>query len=220
MPPLIAVIGPVEPALLEAFVGHYRTLGVEKFLLGFHFTDDVATADKTAVLTTCVDLVGPPALVATGPWHEHLHSRHRDQLRAMAGPGWHLIADSDEFHTYPTTIPQMIAAAQDTGHDVVGGVLLDRVHAQGRVEDIPAAATAAAPDTAYPLGGFLTHRMLHGDPRKIVLARSGVHLELGSHRAPGQRPDSEALVAVHHFKWRPGVTANLRGRVRHHGDGS
>jgi hypothetical protein len=114
----------------------------------------------------------------------------------------------------------VIRTAEADGHDVVGGVLLDRVHADGLVEGVPRADTAATLDAAYPLAGFLTHRLLRGDPRKIVLARSGVRLEPGSHRAQGQRPADDRLVAVHHFKWRPGVVTDLRGRVQHHGDGS
>ncbi|MEU2226428.1 hypothetical protein [Streptomyces sp. NPDC018347] len=40
-PSLIAVVGPVEPPLLAAWVRHYRWLGVERFLIAFHFPDHV-----------------------------------------------------------------------------------------------------------------------------------------------------------------------------------
>ena len=66
-------------------------------------------------------------VVSTGPWHEHLHSDLREALRRQAGPGWHLIADSDEFHTYPAPVPEITGAAESAGSGVVGGILLDRV---------------------------------------------------------------------------------------------
>jgi hypothetical protein len=113
----------------------------------------------------------------------------------------------------------MISAAEHAGSGIAGSVMLDRISRDGRVDDAPAAATAGELDRGYPLGGFLTCRLLHGDPRKVVLARSDVPLELGSHRSPGTRPGNHPLVAVHHFKWRPGITADLRRRVRYHSSG-
>lgn len=226
-PALIAVIGPVEPDLLRAFHAHYRALGVAEFRLAFHFTAAADPAAVDALLGVCEELIGPPRIVSRGPWHETLHSRLRDRLRAAAaadtGPGWHLIADSDEFQVHPVPPADQIAAAEADGRRVVGGVLLDRVTTDGRLTGWtpdPAAGPVGGLDAAYPLGGFLTHRLLHGDPRKIVLAHSSVPLALGSHRSPGHRYAGAPLVAVHHFKWRPPVTADLRGRVRHHTSGA
>jgi hypothetical protein len=130
-PALIAVVGPVEPALLAAWVRHYRDLGIDRFLIAFHFPEHVA---------------------ASG----HL-------------PTWQP----------PTGL-----------------------------------------DLAYPFGGHLTHRLLRGDPRKIVLARHEVAVASGNHRAPGHRPDADRLCAVHHFKWRSGVLDDLRRRVQHFAAGT
>ncbi|MEU2226427.1 hypothetical protein [Streptomyces sp. NPDC018347] len=91
----------------------------------------------------------------------------------------------------------MIAQADKSGHRVVGGLMLDRVAASGRL-------TGWRPegglDLAYPLGGHLTHRLLHGAPRKIVLARHDVTVASGNHRAPSHRPDADRICAVHHFR--------------------
>ena len=35
-PPLIAVIGPVETALLNAWLSHYQAQGIDRFLLALH----------------------------------------------------------------------------------------------------------------------------------------------------------------------------------------
>ncbi|WP_413751809.1 hypothetical protein NRF20_01335 [Streptomyces sp. R-74717] len=41
-------------------------------------------------------------------------------------------------------------------------------------------------DRAFPLGAHLTHHPLYGGPRKIVLARPGITVASGNHRAPGR----------------------------------
>ena len=207
--PLVAVIGPVEPDLLTAFTTHYIRLGVTRFVLGFHFPDHTDPAHIDALTGHCPDLVGPATIVSHGPWHEHTNSDLRDRLRRHAGPGWHLIADSDELHTYPAPPAELIAHATATGQSVIGGLMLDRVAADG-------ALTGWTPNTglddAYPLGGFLTHRLLRGDPRKIVLAHADAPLAAGNHRSPGHRPTNSVPVLVHHFKWRAGVLPYLRER--------
>ncbi|MFG1921074.1 hypothetical protein [Cryptosporangium sp. NPDC048952] len=221
MPSLISVLGPVEVELLVAFHAHYRALGVTDFRLAFHFTDHADPGTIDELLTACRDLIGPPAIISRGPWHETLHSQLRDQLRAAAtaehGPGWHLLADSDEFQVHPLTMPEQIAAAETDQRLVVGGLLLDRVTADGQLTGWN---PADGLDATYPLGGFLTHRLLRADPRKIVLAHSSAPLALGSHRSPGHRYRNSPLVAVHHFKWRSPVIADLQGRVRHHASGA
>ncbi|MFE5085032.1 hypothetical protein [Streptomyces mirabilis] len=55
-PALIAVIGPVEPALLTAWIGHYRTLGIERFHLAFHFPEHVDDERRGRLETACRDL--------------------------------------------------------------------------------------------------------------------------------------------------------------------
>ncbi|PKR47191.1 glycosyltransferase family 2 protein [Streptomyces sp. EAG2] len=209
-PALIAVVGPVEPALLATWTAHYRQLGIERFLLAFHFPDHVPEAWRDQLLAASHDLGAVPARVSTGPWHEHTNTQLRDFLREQAGAGWHLIADSDEFQTYPAPLAEMIAQAKNAGHKVIGGVLLDRASNDGR---LALWRPEAGLDRSFPLGGHLTHRLLKGDPRKIVLAHSSVTVASGNHRAPGHKPDPQTLACVHHFKWRSGILDDLRRRV-------
>ncbi|MDH6119370.1 hypothetical protein ABH930_000612 [Kitasatospora sp. GAS204A] len=211
-PALVAVVGPVEPALLTAWTAHYRQLGVERFHLAFHFPEHVPGAWRHQMLDTARALDLPTGQVSTGPWHEHTNTELRDALREQAGPGWHLLADSDEFHTYPAPLTEVTTAAEENGRAVVGALMLDRVSADGR---LALWRPESGLDRAFPLGGHLTHRLLHGDPRKIVLALSDVAVASGNHRAPGRQPDPHALACVHHFKWRSGVLDDLRRRVDH-----
>ena len=216
-PALIAVIGPVEPILLAAWAAHYRALGVERFHVAFHFPAHVPDTWRHELLATARQLGISPAGVSTGPWHEHTNTELRDALREEAGPGWHLLADADEFQTYPAPLTEVVAAAETAGSPVIGGLMLDRVAADGRLAHW---SPATGLDRAFPLGGHLTHRLLHGDPRKIVLVRSGITVASGNHRAPGHKPDVNALACVHHFKWRSGVLEDLRRRVEKFTDGT
>ncbi|MCC3316696.1 hypothetical protein A5780_30325 [Nocardia sp. 852002-20019_SCH5090214] len=215
-PPVIAVIGPVEPGLLTAWTSHYRGIGVERFLIAFHFPEQVHPRHRDTLLGTAADLGIGPALTSTGPWHEHTNTELRERLRTLAGPGWHLLADADEFHQFPGGVDDAIAAADTGGRPVVGGLLFDRITCDGA---LPPITVGIDPDQVFPLGGHLTHRLLGGDPRKIVAVRSDVVVASGNHRAPGYRPDPDRLVCVHHFKWRRGVLADLRQRVTRFGSG-
>ncbi|MEV7124196.1 hypothetical protein [Kitasatospora griseola] len=216
-PPLISVIGPVEPELLTAFAAHYRTLGVTRFHLAFHFPDHVSDDRRQALHTACRCLGITPEVVSTGPWHENINGTLRDELRSRAGDGWHLLADSDELQTYPAGIAAAIARAESDRVGTVRGLMLDRVTADGSLAGFD---TADGLDAAYPLGGFVTHHMVRGDPRKIVLAHSSVQVASGNHRAPGHRPVNRPPIVVHHFKWRHGVAADIRRRAEHYATGT
>ncbi|WP_239342003.1 glycosyltransferase family 2 protein [Frankia sp. CiP3] len=211
-PALVAVVGPVEPALLNAFVEHYRGFGIDRFLLAFHFPENTPADSRDVLLTTCRELLDRPEIISSGPWHEFTNTALREELRARAGEGWHLLADVDEFQCYPASVAETIAAAEAEMVDVpvVGGVMLDRVAADGRLRPW---APEVGLDRSYPLGGFLTHRLLRGDPRKVVLVRSGVEVASGNHRSPGRRPVNDPLVIVHHCKWRGDVVTYLARRA-------
>jgi hypothetical protein len=220
-PALVAVIGPVEPALLAAWTSHYRGLGVERFHVAFHFPQHVPDARRHELLDAAYDLDTAPARVSTGPWHEHTNTQLRNELRALAGPGWHLLADSDELQQYPAPLSEVIAAAETDRRVVVGGLMLDRVTAGGHLSPWrPDPGPDSGLDRTFPLGGHLTHHVLLGDPRKIVLARADVAVASGNHRAPGHKPDPDMLACVHHFKWRAGVLDDLRRRVHRFSTGT
>src|SRR4051812_1577491 len=67
----------------------------------------------------------------------------------------------------------------------------------------------------FPLGGFFTHLVTGGDPRKVMAACSEVSLGSGNHWAPGLRIGAAHVPAlpVYHFKWRAGCREYLRHRA-------
>ena len=143
MPPLIAVIGPVEPDLLTAFVNHYRTLGVTRFLTAVHFPGGTDPARCHALLARHQTLLGPPALHSRGPWHEHTNTLLRDRLREQAGPGWHLLADIDELQTWPAPLSDSLTAAAAAGA---------RASASPRSSVAGCCSTASPATAPYPRG--------------------------------------------------------------------
>ncbi|MFJ5309580.1 hypothetical protein [Streptomyces sp. NPDC088350] len=217
MPSLVSVIGPVEPDLLRAFIDHYRGHGIREFFLGFHFTDQASSEVRDRLLRTCEELVGPPVIISQGPWHETVHSELRDHLRVRAGVGWHVIADIDEFHDYPAPLDEIIDGAEEQNSAIVGGILFDRVARDGSLGPW---SLGAGLDKAFPLGGFLTARLLGGNPGKVVAAHSSARLSLGSHRCLDEAPTNRPIVPVHHFKWRAGILEDLRRRVVNHTSGA
>ena len=209
-PTLIAVIGPVEASLLHEFVLHYAKLGIDQFMFSFHFPEDTAVLTKHELLAVCRELIGKPQFVSEGPWHATTNGDLRDMMRRRAGPGWHLLADIDEFQFYPMKIGELIELVQGTGHRVIHGLMLDRISADGR---LCCWRSTAGLDDTYPLGGFLTHYVLKADPRKVVLAHSSVDVSPGNHISLERSNRSGPLVVVHHFKWRAGVVDYLHRRI-------
>lgn len=65
------------------------------------------------------------------PRHEDTDPGLRDDLRARAGVGWHLLADADGFHSCPVPLPEIPAQAEASGTRTVGGLMLDRVRHGG-----------------------------------------------------------------------------------------
>jgi hypothetical protein len=209
-PSLVAVVGPIEAPLFAAWTAHYRRLGIERFHLAFHFPDHVAHQARNELLAECLKLGLKPEIVSTGPWHERTNTELREFLIQVSGTEWNLVADSDEFQVYPGTLNDILAEADAAGRQVVGGLMLDRVADDGALSGWQ---PATGLDAAFPLGGFFTHQVLHADPRKIVMARRGITIASGNHRAAGFRPQPTPII-VHHFKWRAGVQEDLERRVQ------
>ncbi len=205
---LICVAGPVEPALLAEFFGHYRRAGVGDFRLAFHFPEDTPREREQVLLELARQHDIRPGIVSRGAWHEDVNARLRDRLRQQATADWHLLTDVDEFQQYPGSLADVLRLAARHDAQTVTGLLLDRVAADGSLPD-----SAHGLDATFPLGGFLTHFLLRGDPRKVVLARPGAVIADGNHRSPGYKTPVPHVVPVHHFKWRAGVVEYLRQRL-------
>ncbi len=122
----------------------------------------------------------------------------------------HLIADVDEFVTLPVALDDLIAGANADGRRVIPGVLHDRIGNGGAILDWDGSVSL---DERYPLGGFLTHALLHGDPPKIVFAKPDADVAHGNHWSFTEDEVPRVVLTVNHFKWRDGIDRELRRRV-------
>ncbi len=211
--PLLAVIGPVSPSWLETFVAHYRdSVGVKRIYLAFNVPLYYPDEQFWHLARTAEQSGARVVAGRVGNWDWDTNHDLMNGLRSYAGPGWHMIADSDELHMYPTSVTDLIAQAENAGVPVVEGMLFDRVTDSGW---LPPAYAVADPDATFPKGGFFTHTIVGGESTKATLVRSDVVLKPGNHEVEGFRGVNEDLVVVHHFKWVADAMGQLATRMVH-----
>jgi hypothetical protein len=125
---------------------------------------------------------------------------------------WWVVADIDEFHTYPMDIKELTSLCDNNGWDLVRGGFVDRIGEGGTFPPI----TDKSIWETFPLGGFFRFPMSGACPNKIPLKRGYVKLTSGQHYAeldghttwrwqgwnhPLIAPYKEYSIQVHHFKW-------------------
>ncbi|MGO9956463.1 MAG: hypothetical protein ACLP50_10855 [Solirubrobacteraceae bacterium] len=204
-------MGPVRPEVLEAFLQHYRSAGVEAARLALHMGEEENLSLANDLTGVARRFDAQVMRLVYGPWNEDLNPDLRDQLRALDPPGtWHILADVDEFHQYPMSVSDLVEAAELQGAQAIPGLLLDRFAADGTLAPFPRAPHA--PDGAFPLGAFFTGRISGGDPRKIVLATSDAEVAPGQHWARARGEARDLFTLVHHFKWHASVATYLKER--------
>lgn len=195
---------------LRWMLEHYRNLGIQSFLVHVHLTDphDVLLDEVRAVTS---DFGVPITSVVIGNWQEFI-VRTYAQSRSRYPNDWHILADQDEFHTFPLDLSDLIQRCEKSRYDYVSGCWVDRIAASG---DLPEIDSARSIWEQFPIGAFYSYPIGAADPRKVVLARSSVNLVKGQHFALNGKgcPITEAFVQVHHFKWVAGIVPTLEARA-------
>jgi tetratricopeptide (TPR) repeat protein len=135
---------------------------------------------------------------------------------------WIAYTDLDEFHQYPVSPRELLAAADKQNIDVIYGWLLDRVAEDGSLPAIPKfddPNSQSLWDT-FAMGCRLTGRLLRAPTRKVMLARLGISVGSGHHAADGYLPHPIPLgrlgqYVVHHFKWHAEAVPRLEWGLAH-----
>jgi hypothetical protein len=195
---------------LRPMLEHYRTLGVQSFLIHVHLTaPSDPFLDEVRAVTS--EFGVPIASVVVGKWQE-LIVRVYAQSRNRYPNDWHILADQDEFHCYPCDLSELEEMCDKNEYDCVSGCWIDRIAADGGFPEIEQNRSVWE---QFPIGAFLSYPIGAADPRKVVLTRSGVNLVKGQHFATNGRscPITKAFVQVHHFKWLAGIVSNLEARA-------
>jgi hypothetical protein len=207
---LITVVGG-NVDVLPFFIQHYRQLRIESFLLNVHLcaADDPI---RDAVRQVSDEFACPIASETVGSWQPVLQESLA-RSRSLHPDDWHVLVDQDELQVYRDELPSLLAWCDRRGYDYVTGAFVDRLAADGF---LPAVHRAVPIWDQFPLGAFLTHPLIGGDPRKVVAAKGRVRVSLGQHIAfdAVPCPIEEQFVQVHHFKWTAGLLERLRLRAR------
>lgn len=209
---LVAIIGPYAHDLVAPLVTYYSGLGVTEFRIALHIPPETPAAHSERLVAACERAIGRPDLTSRGPWGPENKGLLTDRLRALAVADWHVLADSDEFQFHAGGIESTIDRCVARGLPFTTGLLVDRLTAAGDVR--PGGSTPGELDDEFPLGSFLTTKLLDGDPRKITVAHREVNTSAGCHvTLTHAHLEPPAPLPVHHFKWRTGVREYLAERA-------
>jgi hypothetical protein len=206
---LITVAGGYVGALPH-MLEHYRALGIESFFVNVHLSDERDPVREEIEAVTGRFGCGI-ASVSTGDWQQlqrPLYARQREQY-----PGdWFVLADVDEFHRYPDSLPAIVEECDRRGYDYIRGSFVDRIARDGRFPPLVADRPIRE---QFPLGAFLTNPVLGADPRKVVAVKGALPLFKGQHHALAGAacPARMCFAQVHHFKWVGGVEERLAQRA-------
>ena len=216
-----------RPLILPRFINHYFTAGVKK--RNMLFTVQITPKSdprRVKTLFSALQKHGCYYDVFIGNWSSEALMYHQaHKLKACANPAdWIIVADSDEFHEYPSgNVLKFFRKLDKLGYNLVNGLFLDRVSSHGRLEPI---SVELSLDKQYALGCRLHQAFNLGTPKKVMAIKGYLRINRGHHRlalcwfwarrnylhlspwneCPPRleilqpRPYPERL-NVHHFKW-------------------
>ena len=195
--------------LVEAWLGHYLGLGVDRFHLVVH-----GPPEENARLLAIKDSY--PLTIEDsyqGPFDSDEKKSRLDAVLARHAGEWVVLVDSDEFVEFPyQDIPATIAKLDSVGANVMAAPMLQRLTADGSL-DTP--SVIDDPFGMFPLCSVDLYRRMgvKGDIFKFPLffCAAGTQLaEEGNHHPPQGNHARAALRGVtHHFKFRRTVAQRL-----------
>jgi hypothetical protein len=127
---------------------------------------------------------------------------------------WWVLADQDELHLYPDSLPELLAFCDRRGYDHVQGTFVDRVSADGNFVAVDHTRPLWP---QYPLGGIVSAKLFGAFSPKVVAAKGRVAITRGHHKARKANPCpiEQVFTQVHHFKWTHGVVERQERRADH-----
>jgi hypothetical protein len=208
---LVVTIG-YDAKLLPKFVEHYQNLGIKDFIF---IVNDPSPDQKLHNYVNGVLALNKLSIACTWPeeFSEAIKQKiERDMIEKHCHyDDWVLYTDLDEFQEYPGGLHKYLEQCAKNDIDFLDSRLIDRVSRDG---SLTAYDPKKSIELQYPLGGFITSKLLKGWDKKIVAAKAykivggGHHIFLrstgsGSHTLPykPQISSHSCGIRVHHFKW-------------------
>lgn len=198
-----------DARLLPHFLHHYSSAGIREFYVAAspeREEEIERLASGYRVRVCCADVSDSYILGQATEAMQQLRKRYQ------AHDEWVLVADLDEFVSFPDGIDTVIRSAEGEGANVVRGVMFDRFSADGKPVDFEPGADLAA---QYPVRSRFIRDVMLGYDHKAVLVKG--HLPGvpggGQHWLVGENVASTVL-DIDHYKWTGGSVERLRERCR------
>jgi hypothetical protein len=202
-----------DAGLLTYFLDHYKKMGVEKFHIVIH-----AKNHKSPVFNDAVKILNTynivPERVFRGVWNGAVYTNILNSVKDKYPNDWFVVADQDEFQTYPDTLQNIVSDNERNGKDFVTGCLLDRVAKDGDLNSIDGGGSLWE---QYPVCGFFSFPIARSNPYKITLSKGNIKLSEGQHGViipqDSYPVTNEIIAKVHHFKWNKNLMCRVSNRL-------
>jgi len=215
--------------LLEDFLEYYIKLGIriENFLLTVQMTSN-SELEKVVFVLDAITKKGAYFDILIGKWTSEslmFHQAHK-LLHCTTRKDWIIVADSDEFHEYPSKDVKLFLEKLDSQNiNVVNGIFLDRVSRNGELVELQSEVHLFK---QFELGCRFHRNFNLGTPKKVMAFKGTLRINRGHHRlalcwfwdrrnyldlTPWKScPPNNAtkikpygkILNVHHFKWMKG----------------
>lgn len=169
--------------LLESFLDYYSSIGIksENILVTVQLTP-FSRLERVVKVMNILTRKGVYHDTFIGNWSSEAlmyHQAHK-LLHCTILEDWIIVADSDEFHEYPTNNVTVFLKSLDTqGINVVNGMFLDRISLRGSLID-PSPKFHIF--SQFELGCEL-HRVIGlGTPKKVMAFKGYLRINRGHHR--------------------------------------
>lgn len=214
---LICTLEPTRIDWLPQFVAHYRSLGVDRFLLSLQQEPAVAAETRLAQRMrfehALRGLGVPQSFELIESYDSASVCRHQQRIAdQFVGKGdWIVWCDSDEFQVYPLSLGAVVDSCLTQGIEAIPGILVDRIAADGGLPDFDPSQSLWE---MFSRPCNITGNIAHGTVDKVVFARGDIRLRPGNHATEDPKTKFAAqAIPIHHFKWHAGVLAHLRFRL-------
>ena len=214
---LLSCITSGNPALLNHFLRHYLSIGIEEMLLIVHSkTADAPCKDMAIQLIENVGLT--PSEIWIGRFNTYeKHERMNRLLRSQTGDDdWVVLADLDEFTVFPKQVDKFLAECDENGFFYIPGLLTDRIARNGALPEIQPDEPL---ERQFPLACRITKTLLGGWISKIAAMKGFLRFSTGHHylspefRHGYYESEYPEPLEVNHYKWDSSLVSRLESRA-------
>ena len=169
--------------LINSFLDYYTKIGLRarNILVTVQMRKDSKLENVVRVL----DILKSKGVyydIFIGEWSSEalmFHQAHK-LMYCTGAEDWIIVADSDEFHEYPTgDVNQFLKDLDSQKINMVNGIFLDRVSHDGSLKELSHKSDIFE---QFPLGCRLHRSLRLGTPKKVMAFKGTLRINRGHHR--------------------------------------